>query len=75
MLQSPTSYLDLPPIFTKEQLQQAYRKAVKKHHPDKGGDPMTFDLVVKAYRLLQAQDQTKSFQPNSPLGTLLDIHL
>ena len=33
-------------------IQQAYRKLSRKHHPDKGGDPELFRQVARAYKAL-----------------------
>jgi len=38
--------------------EQAYRNAVKEHHPDKGGDPAKFNLMTDAIR--QARDEFKA---------------
>lgn len=34
---------------TQSFLKEQYRRLVKIHHPDKGGDPNEFDLIQKAY--------------------------
>lgn len=39
--------------FTEQELKSAYRKAVKKYHPDVGGDAQKFQMVQVAYELLQ----------------------
>lgn len=35
------------------ELRRAYRRALRRHHPDLGGDPAALDQVVTAYRALQ----------------------
>lgn len=40
--------LGVPINATPEQVKQAYRVLVQKHHPDKGGDPELFNRVQKA---------------------------
>jgi DnaJ-class molecular chaperone len=37
------------------QAKHAYTAAVKTHHPDAGGDPGKFNLVVEAWRAAQEQ--------------------
>lgn len=44
--------LDISPISNKEQIKRAYKKKVKKVHPDRGGDPEEFKRVVTAYMIL-----------------------
>ena len=33
-------------------LRSAYRRLALEHHPDKGGDPVRFQLIVTAYEAL-----------------------
>ena len=33
-------------------LRTAYRRLALEHHPDKGGDPVRFQLIVTAYEAL-----------------------
>ena len=35
---------------TKKELKKAYYKLSQKHHPDKGGDPVIFMKIAKAYQ-------------------------
>jgi hypothetical protein len=44
--------LGLPVDFTPDQLRDAYRAAVKKHHPDAGGDPTMFRRIKEAHEKL-----------------------
>lgn len=44
--------LDISPLSNKEQIRKAYKRKVKKVHPDKGGDPEEFKRVVEAYLIL-----------------------
>lgn len=42
--------LGLPEGATLQQAEDAYRREVKEHHPDRGGDPAKFNLVTNAIR-------------------------
>ena len=44
--------LEISPLSNKDQIKKAYKKRVKKIHPDKGGDPEEFKRVVTAYLIL-----------------------
>ena len=44
--------LEISPLSNKEQIKKAYKRKVKKVHPDRGGDPEEFKRVVKAYLIL-----------------------
>lgn len=45
--------LSIRPPFTEDQLKTAFREAVKKHHPDVGGNAKMFIAVKDAYKLLE----------------------
>ena len=44
--------LGLPPSCSPSEIKAAYRKLVKTHHPDAGGDPYKFIELVSAYDIL-----------------------
>lgn len=44
--------LSLPENCTDDQIRQAYKKLSIIHHPDKGGDPNTFNKIQEAYKIL-----------------------
>jgi predicted nucleic acid-binding Zn ribbon protein len=44
--------IDLIPSQLGERIKHAYRRQVKKHHPDIGGDPHTFLKIQEAYEVL-----------------------
>lgn len=44
--------LGVPPDASPDDIKAAHRKAVKRHHPDAGGDPDAFRAIQKAYDVL-----------------------
>lgn len=44
--------LGLPPESSDDQVESAFRKAARRHHPDVGGDPARFRAIVDARNLL-----------------------
>ena len=59
---------------TVRDIQKAYRKAALKSHPDKGGDPEQFKLVVEAYEVLLAiketeEEEERDFRPITAVFT------
>src|SRR5262249_21991030 len=55
-LEEARRVLELGPDGGPERLPGAFRRAVKRTHPDRpGGDPVRFQQVLEAYRLLQSQ--------------------
>ena len=51
-----------------EQLRDAWRQKVRESHPDRGGDPEEFDVVVKAYEVLSDPDLRQRYD------AILDEH-
>ena len=51
---------------TNKEIRSAYRSMAKKYHPDKGGDPSVFELIVQAFNVLSDADKRgeydKAFQ-------------
>jgi curved DNA-binding protein CbpA len=37
---------------TKEEVKKKFRKLSMQHHPDRGGDPKTFNKILEAYRFI-----------------------
>jgi len=37
---------------SRSDIKNAYRRLVKKHHPDRGGDPELFELITKGFNIL-----------------------
>lgn len=61
---SEISYYDvlgLKPTCTIEEIQKKYREMVKKHHPDKGGNPELIELINKAYTILKDPQSRKEY--------------
>ncbi len=44
--------LGLPPGASNEEVESAFRRAARRHHPDAGGDPAKFRAIVDARNLL-----------------------
>lgn len=44
--------LGLPPGSSDDEIESAFRKAARRHHPDVGGDPARFRAIVDARNLL-----------------------
>ena len=42
--------LELPPTASRDEIEASYRRQVKRHHPDVGGDREAFERVQEAYR-------------------------
>lgn len=58
-----------------EDIKAAYYSAANKTHPDKGGDPLTFSDVNKAYQFLTGKQKNfikQSPETNQPVRGLLD---
>jgi organic radical activating enzyme len=59
----PTLYktLGIKDTASPEQIKKAYRKKVKKHHPDVGGDPELFNKIQEAYDILSDPEKRKAY--------------
>jgi hypothetical protein len=55
--ENPLEILGFVSMPTIEQLKDAYRKLVMKHHPDIGGDPIFCKKIIAAYTILEVQLQ------------------
>jgi hypothetical protein len=42
--------LKVLPSATREEISDSFRQLALKHHPDRGGNPRTFDGILNAYR-------------------------
>jgi len=43
------------------EINAAYRRLVKEHHPDKGGDPAVFQRVTEAYNVLKSKPAREAY--------------
>lgn len=50
-------------------LKRAYRERAREHHPDRGGDPRTFQQVQAAYELLRRDDTATRSGARRPAAT------
>jgi curved DNA-binding protein CbpA len=57
----PYEILGLAPGATQQAVKAAYRQKVQLAHPDRGGDPEDFILVVRAFDLLSDPDARRLF--------------
>lgn len=49
MANNPFETLGLPPTATTEEVKAKWKSLASQHHPDKGGDAETFQLMREAY--------------------------
>lgn len=49
---NPYQVLGVSTTSSEADIKKAYRRLSRKYHPDAGGDPAKFDMVVKAYKML-----------------------
>jgi curved DNA-binding protein CbpA len=55
------SVLELSNYSSYDLIKSKYKELVKIHHPDKGGDPYTFDRIVYAYEFLKDEKKKSEF--------------
>ena len=51
---------------TPEDIKKAYRKQVKQHHPDRGGDAEYFKRINEAYEILSNSDKRSAYDNPQP---------
>lgn len=63
-------------------VRKKYRELSKTMHPDKGGDPVQFDRIAKAYQALTDDESRENWEkygnPDGPTGesvVLVDIYI
>ena len=59
----PSAVLGIGPDATLEQIRDAYRLKVKRHHPDAGGEDWAFRVVSQAYQVLSQAASRQRRQP------------
>lgn len=57
---------------TRREINAAYRRLVKQHHPDKGGDPAKFQRVTQAYNALKSLPEREAYDFEHKFGNFLD---
>lgn len=60
--------LNLKESCDKQSIKDAYRKLVKKYHPDKGGDIDLYELITHAYNILINQESRKEYDATLKLS-------
>ena len=53
--ESPQGILGVPMTATWDEIKSAFRKLMKTHHPDRGGDPEVCKKMIAAYAVLKAR--------------------
>lgn len=58
--------LQVGPNAEQETIERVYRLLAKRYHPDNGGtgDPLKFDMITKAYRVLSDSQRRKEYDAN-----------
>lgn len=63
----PSQVLGVRPGATLEEIRDAYRTKVKRHHPDQGGEDWAFKVLVQAYEMLSTSRVMRAAaQPEPP---------
>jgi curved DNA-binding protein CbpA len=57
---------------SKREINAAYRRLVKKHHPDKGGDVEIFQQVTDAYNVLKSAAEREAYDFEHKFENFLD---
>lgn len=70
MADDPFTLLGLRPTASVKEVQQAFRQLAMVHHPDRGGNAVEFDKLMKASREAQviAADQEPANRPCPTCG-------
>ncbi|VDD94742.1 unnamed protein product [Enterobius vermicularis] len=75
----PYSILGLDQGASVAQVKRQYRLLSKTLHPDKGGDPVAFDKIAKAYQALTDEESRENWEkygnPDGPTATTFGIAL
>ncbi|PAV93378.1 hypothetical protein WR25_13984 [Diploscapter pachys] len=69
---NPYAVLRLGQGASTSEAKKAYHELSKVHHPDRGGDPVGFDQLAKAYQALTEEEARKNWElygnPDGPQG-------
>lgn len=60
--------LDVKETATTKEVKKAYRELVKKHHPDRGGDPEHFELISHAFNILKNEQERAKYDKEMELS-------
>uniref|UniRef100_A0A915ACS8 J domain-containing protein n=1 Tax=Parascaris univalens TaxID=6257 RepID=A0A915ACS8_PARUN len=75
----PYAILGLDQGAAVSQVKKRYRELSKTMHPDKGGDPVQFDRIAKAYQALTDEESRENWEkygnPDGPTATTFGIAL
>lgn len=69
--------LGIPKTATPEEIKKAYKKLVKEHHPDKGGDAEKFKEIAQSYEILSNPEKKAQFDNYGSVGnnqSFRDMH-
>lgn len=72
---NPYKILEIPKDYDENMLKQCYMKKAMIMHPDRGGNPNDFKILVKSYKSLQKKLEDKKINDHNELKKHHDIHL
>ncbi|PAV91335.1 hypothetical protein WR25_21915 isoform D [Diploscapter pachys] len=76
---NPYTVLGLDQGASTSEAKKAYHELSKVHHPDRGGDPVRFDQLAKAYQALTEEEARKNWElygnPDGPQAKTFGIAL
>ena len=72
---NPYKILEIPKDYDENMLKQCYMKKAMIMHPDRGGNPSDFKILVKSYKALQKKLEDKKINDHNELKNHHDIHL
>ena len=57
---------------SRREVNAAYRRLAKTHHPDRGGDPAKFQQITEAYTILKNKPERDAYDFEHKFGSYLD---
>lgn len=60
-MNDPYETLGVDKEASQEAIKKAFRRQAKEHHPDANGDPVKFDAITKAYRIIGDEEKRAYF--------------